>query len=283
MHRILEWVTTIFEPLHHGWEGRTMRRLVAWVLSLSFVVSLALIELNRQGWMPSPLSSLLPTNPFLAVHLAFSLVLIIEVVALIFTLPCSVTRSVGKQLEILSLILLRNSFKELDHFDQASELAGDAHTLALLVAYGVSALAIFALVGLFYRMHGDSSPILSGENRFRFVATKKIISLFLFAGFIVAGIMDLWFMVTDGPVFDFFISFYSVLIFSDILIVLISQRYLPSFHAVFRNSGYALSTLLMRLALSAPAYYDAALGVVAAGYTVLLTLIYNAFARTFPD
>ena len=35
----------------------------------------------------------------------------------------------------------------------------------------------------------------------------------------------------------FFETIYTVLIFADIALVLISQRYMPSFHAVFRNSG----------------------------------------------
>ena len=38
----------------------------------------------------------------------------------------------------------------------------------------------------------------------------------------------------------------------DILVVLIFQCFRPSFQAVFRNSGYALCTLFIRLALATP-------------------------------
>lgn len=54
--------------------------------------------------------------------------------------------------------------------------------------------------------------------------------------------------------------------------VLISQCFRPSFHAVFRNSGYALSTLFIRLALAAPPMLDVALGIVAALFAIALTL-----------
>lgn len=79
-------------------------------------------------------------------------------------------------------------------------------------------------------------------------------------------------MVAGLPHIDFFPVFYTLLIFTDILVVLISQCFRPSFNAVFRNSGYALSTLFIRLALAAPPMYDVALGIVAAVFSIALTL-----------
>jgi hypothetical protein len=64
-----------------------------------------------------------------------------------------------------------------------------------------------------------------------------------------------------------------VLILSDILVVLLSQCYQPSFYAVFRNSGYALSTLIIRIALAAPPFYNVLLGLAAALFAILLTLV----------
>ena len=71
--------------------------------------------------------------------------------------------------------------------------------------------------------------------------------------------------------------FYTILIFSDILLVLIAQSFLPEFPAVFRNSGYALATLLIRLSLTAPAYYNVLIGLSSVVLAVLLTLVYNKF------
>ena len=81
----------------------------------------------------------------------------------------------------------------------------------------------------------------------------------------------------DGHPHTFFPVFYTVLIFSDILIVLLSHTYQPAFQSVFRNSGYALATLLIRFALGAPAYYAPALGVAAMAFAFGVAVGCDAF------
>ena len=51
-------------------------------------------------------------------HLAFSLILVMELMSLIFVIPASLSISIGKQFEILTLILLRNAFKELTTLEE---------------------------------------------------------------------------------------------------------------------------------------------------------------------
>jgi hypothetical protein len=87
----------------------------------------------------------------------------------------------------------------------------------------------------------------------------------------------LWDFLVNGVRHEFFHTFYTVLIFADILLVLIAQRYMPSFHAVFRNSGYLIATLFIRIALSAPPYYDAAVGIGAAAFALGVTYATNVF------
>jgi hypothetical protein len=72
---------------------------------------------------------------------------------------------------------------------------------------------------------------------------------------------------------DYLHGFYTLLILTDILVVLISQCYQPSFYAVFRNSGYALSTLIIRMALAAPPFFNVLLGIAAALFAIFLTLV----------
>ncbi len=80
-------------------------------------------------------------------------------------------------------------------------------------------------------------------------------------------------ILTGKPHADFFHGFYTLLILTDILVVLISQCYQPSFYAIFRNSGFALSTLIIRFALAAPPFYNVLLGLAAALFAILLTLV----------
>ncbi|WP_341540101.1 hypothetical protein [Pseudodesulfovibrio tunisiensis] len=245
--------TYAFDPLHQYWERESTQRRVGGLLIFVFLLSLGAIELNRQGLLPSQFTHLVPSSHYMAISLAFTLVLILEVVSLIFTLPCSISRAVGKQFEILALILLRNSFKELAEFPEPITVAGHMDAVWRLLADGGGAIAIFGLLGVYTLLRYRLEESLRGGPRlFRFVASKKIVALVLLCVFLVMGLENARLFVSGQPTFHFFKNFYTVLIFSDILLVLISQRFLPEFRAVFRNSGFVLSTLLIRLALTAP-------------------------------
>lgn len=116
MYTLYEKITYIFDPLHFLWEHEKMHRKISIALVLLFLAGLVAIELKRQGFIPGLVGELIPNNHFYAVQAAFTVVLILEVISLVFTLPCSFSRSVGKQFEILSLILMRNAFKSLAQF-----------------------------------------------------------------------------------------------------------------------------------------------------------------------
>ena len=70
---------------------------------------------------------------------------------------------------------------------------------------------------------------------------------------------------------SFFETIYTILIFADIALVLISQRFMPDLRAVFRNSGFVIGTLIMRLSLSAPWPWNIASSIFAAVFVLALT------------
>ncbi|MFP5222737.1 MAG: hypothetical protein ACLGSA_10650 [Acidobacteriota bacterium] len=276
MQSIYETVTNIFEPMVRFWENPRTERTISGVLVVIFLASLAAIELKRHGLLPLWLSNLTPDNHFHAVSVAFTLVLILEVIGLIFILPCSFSKSMGKQFEILSLILLRNSFKELVNLPEPIHVTADWTPILHIVSDGVGALLIFGLLGVYDRLQQPQQKLArSGHARYSFIASKKIVALFLLGLFTVLGAMAIADAVQGRHTFEFFDTFYTVLVFSDILLVLLSQRFIPGYLAVFRNSGYALATLGIRLALAAPPYFNTLLGVGAALYAVALTWTFN--------
>ncbi len=278
MNTFYEIITAIFDPLHATWESDRTHRMLAGLLIAIFLAMLLGIELNRQGLLPPATGAMLGTNHFKAVNMAFTLVLILEVISLIFTLPCSVTKAVGKQFEILALILLRNSFKELVNLPEPVTIEGHADSILRIGSDGLGALCIFALLGIYYSIQRTAKPaIRSGASLYAFTAAKKAVALFLLAVFLCMGAYNVVLPLAGHNQYEFFPAFYTLLIFSDILIVLIAQRHLPQFRSMFRNSAFALVTLIIRLALSAPPYYNAALGAAAAGYAVLLSLLYNRY------
>ncbi|MFW5500065.1 MULTISPECIES: hypothetical protein [unclassified Maridesulfovibrio] len=275
-YSIYELATYAFDPLHAFWKNERTEKAVAGILIGCFIAALLGIELGRQGLLPAAIAAKTPTSHYAAVGIAFTLVLVLEVISFIFVLPCSFSKSVGKQLEILCLILMRNSFKELVNFPEPITFTGNMTPIYQILSDGAGAFVVFVLLGIYYRVQ-KSGPSLKPASKFSYVASKKLVALLLLGLFMGLGIYVVYCAVKGLHHFDFFSTFYTILIFSDILLVLISQRFLPAFQAVFRNSGFALVTLLIRLALAAPPFYNAALGVASAGFAVLLTLAYNSF------
>jgi hypothetical protein len=66
-----------------------------------------------------------------------------------------------------------------------------------------------------------------------------------------------------------------VLVLADVLLVFLSLRYSASYRVVFRNSGLAVATVILRLGLAAPAFYNAGLGIAATAFALALTYAYG--------
>ena len=266
-------ITYLFDPLHHLWEHEKIHRKISVTLVLFFLCSIISIELNRRNLLPVGFSAMVPRNHFFAVQAAFTVVLILEVISLVFTIPCSFSRSVGKQFEILALILMRNAFKELAHFPEPITFIGNEQAVLHILSDGFGALLIFALLGYYYRVQArGTDEKMVATDLYLFVAAKKGIALVLLSIFIFMGVSSGIATMNGTPHTDFLHGFYTLLILTDILVVLISQCFQPSFYTIFRNSGFALSTLIIRLALAAPPFYNALLGMAAALLAILLTL-----------
>jgi len=278
MNKLYVGATYLFDPLHHFWEKDATQRAVAGILIAVFSLALATIEMKRQGWISGGMAEMIPSSHYMAINLAFTLVLVLEVISLIFTLPCSISKAVGKQFEILALILLRSAFKALADFPEPITITGHEKELWILLTDGGGAVIIFALLGVYTLLRRQlDETIKGGSTLFKFVAAKKIVALVMLVIFMGMGCKNGLLFIQGQKPFHFFQNFYTVLIFSDIMLVLIAQRFLPEFRAIFRNSGFALTTLFIRLALTAPPYYNVLIGTGSAVFACLLTLVYNTF------
>ena len=235
----LQWLTDIFDWLHHNWERAHVQRKVALVIFWVYVAALCCVELKRQGMLPPALAQLTPHSHFSAIQLAFTLILGLEVMSLIFIISTSFSRSVGKQFEILALILLRNAFKELAHLPEPVSIAGNLDPVIHIAVTALGALGIFVALGIYGKLASSYAYIQSPEMRMRFVISKKLLSLTLFVIFLGIGIRDAWIHIHTGEDMRFFETIYTVLIFADIALVLISQRYMPSFRLRHRHADDA--------------------------------------------
>lgn len=278
--RLLNYADRLFDTLDSFWEGERSRKISANILVITFLMSLALIHFNHMQILPDPLKSIIPTNHFHAIRLVFTLLLIYEVIGLVFSMVHSVSEAVGKQFEILSLILLRQSFKEFVYFDDPMHWHEITTPVAHIISDSGGALLIFLFLGFYYRLLKHHPITRKPEQQNRFISAKKLLSLILLFIFTCIGAESILSTDPGAHLNDFFTMFYMVLIFSDILLVLISLRYCSTYMVVFRNSGFAVTTILIRLALTAPAYYNVGLGVCAMIFALGLTWAYNVFNKT---
>ncbi|MGO8969389.1 MAG: hypothetical protein ACLQDQ_07430 [Myxococcaceae bacterium] len=258
-----------------------MQRALANALVALFIGALFLIEARRRGWLPDSLAPLVPTNHFYSVQLAFTTLLGIEVIGLVFGLSGSTGNTMGRQFEILSLILLRQSLKELVHFPEPIYWDAVRDAIPRMAADATAAVVIFFLVGVFYHLQRGTESQLSEEERASFTASKEVVALVLLAIFAGLALETVGAMpgTASSPASlraeYFFEQFYTVLVFADILVVLLALRHSFAYDLVLRNSGFAVATVLIRLALTAPPFVNGALGVGATLLGIALTWAYN--------
>ena len=277
--RLLNGTGSFFDLLEKRWERLTTQRRVASALVIVFLAGIALVEARRIPWLSAELVERLPSNHFEAILLPFTLLLLAEVISLVFAIAQSVAIAVGKQLEIMSLILIRQSFKELTYFPEPIvwDLASSEvpRRVLYILSDASGALVIFALLVVYFNMQTHQPISRDPDDQSSFVGAKKLIALALLASLVIIATEVVWAWVSAGQEHSFFEIFYTILIFADVLIVLISLRYSVAYPVVFRYFGFAVATVLIRLALTAPRVVDAGLGVVATVFAIALTWVYN--------
>ena len=110
-----------------------------------------------------------------AIELAFSVLLLSEIFDLVFILTNSVADSVSKQIKIVSLILWKNFFKQLDHLLLSVCLDKDTlFALLPLLADAFGAVIIFLITVLFYKVQWRVQITKNEEERSNFNRQKNL-------------------------------------------------------------------------------------------------------------
>ncbi len=283
LQKLLEITNSIYKNLKLLWESRKSLRFISSILVFSFIVcSIAsFLVVNKVVHLGIFNDHFL--NPFFSIEIVFTMLLIAELFGLIFMLPRSVAKSVGKQFELLSLIFLRDGFKEFSHIASDYSWVSLKEPLINMAVYGFGAIFIFTILGITDKVQKHIKISNTEDGQEQFIKLKKLLALLLLIAFGVVGFLDVKALVQTGTYLHSFKTFYTVLIFSDILIVLIALRYTSNYFKIFRYSAFVLATILIRISLSAQTYYDVIIGVGAAIFILILTIVYNYFLKELPE
>ena len=264
---------------------KRFENIILVLAGLGFLIHLLLIALktNNIGFLSEVNSSLL-NDPITAIYTPFSLILIYEVYLLVFYLPRSFTSCVSKQFEVISLIVIRKIFKDIPQMDLQGDWYLSQHNLELMVDL-LGFLLLFLLIYLF-NVGKNRLPkkVVNDPKLLNFISSKKVVSLVLLLLLMITSTYSLinWSMhvFTDGFVSNvdgvFFNQFFTLLILTDVIILLISFRYTEEYSKLIRNTGFIISTILIRLSFSADGFLNIILILTGVGFAVLIQQIFNA-------
>ena len=269
-----------------------IEKTILYIALLGFLIHLILIYLSKFDLIHYTFESELFKNPISAIYTPFSFILVYEVYLLIYYLPKSFTTYITKQYEIITLIIIRKLFKDLSALELTSdwfEIKGDLQFTYDLLA----SVVLFYLIFLFQKQGMQKLTQEKGikPKIERFIRRKQIIALFLVPLFFTMALVTLFSWTSDisftsntFPSFEtvnnlFFDEFFTVLILVDVVLLLISFFYTDKFHKIIRNSGFVVSTILIRISFGVSGLINTLLIVAAVLFGLAILVIHNKYEQ----
>jgi hypothetical protein len=286
--KIQKKIEKLFSIVYSQNNIKNFEKYILYLASLGFIIHLSIILLINYNFIElSFIETNLFSNPISALYTPFSFILIYESFLLIYYIPRSFTTAVGKQYEIISLIVIRKIFKDIPLVDLNADWIENINNQQLVFDL-VGVLIIFFLIYLFKKTK-ENLPIKSvSEKLDRFIASKKLVSIVLLPVLLTVSIISFanWINgVFINDLFDqninylFFNEFFTVLILADVFILLLSFQYTERYSQLIRNTGFIISTILLRLSFAATGLTSILLIISGIVFGLIILLIYNAIEK----
>ncbi len=271
-------------------------RVILSIAIASFIIHLVMIYLVDFGFISLGTSSDLFNNPIAAIYTPFSFILLYEVYLLIYYLPKSFTTYISKQYEIMTLIIIRRLFKDLSNLTLTNDWFLIKDDLQFTYDL-ITSILMFFLIYVFYKQSKirykqdkiDDIQITATE---RFIKIKNLLATSLVPILIILAVYSFasWLFQIINPnknAIDsfsdinniFFEQFFTVLIFADVILLLFSFFLTDEFHKVIRNSGFIISTILIRISFSITGLLNNLLILSAITFGLLIIIVHNKFEK----
>jgi hypothetical protein len=239
-------------------------------------------------------------NPIAAIYTPFSFILVYEVYLLIYYLPKSTSTYISKQYEIIALIIIRRLFKDLSDLS----LSSNWFNIKTDLQFTYDLLASVLLFFLIYLFHIQRIKVYRTiENRkikysriSKFINAKKWIAAALVPILLIIAIHSFfnWIMGIFQPLETntisfkninniFFEQFFNILIIADVILLLFSFFHTDEFHKVIRNSGFIISTILIRISFSVNGIINIILIISAILFGLSILFIHNKFEKKLAE
>jgi len=229
-------------------------------------------------------------DPIAAIYTPFSFILVFEVYLLIYHLPRSFTTSIALQYEIISLIVIRRIFKDISKLELTDFWSH--YYDRLFVGDMLGFVLLFFLIYLFHRLRQNKPTYSNSQKVERFILFKRAISILLLPLLFGLALYSFGTWVFEiqqlnaGAIRElsdlnkvFYDEFFTVLILVDVLILLVSLLFTDHYSQLIRNSGFIISTVMIRLSFSAEGLINIILIVAGVLFGVLIHWVYNQIGR----
>lgn len=287
----MKWVISIHEKIFSELNVRLFEKNIMFLAIGGFIIHLLFILFeNRLGVEIFSGKTNLSSNPISALYTPFTFILVYEAFLLIYYLPRSFTTSVAKEYEIISLVLIRKIFKDIPNLDLDNNDLLNPNNIQLL--YDLCAvIIIFYMIYLFKKTWHDIPKKKTKKNLENFISYKKLLSVLLLPTLIILCVYNFvdWFNSVfysinpysgnlDGV---FFKDFFTILILVDVLILLLSLQYTERYSQLIRNTGFIISTILLRLSFGVEGLLSILLLLLGVLFGLIILRIYKLAEKAY--
>jgi hypothetical protein len=297
-------VSKLLEKIYHKLLSNKTKekseRVILWIALVSFIIHLLMIGLIHFNFITIKEPSNLLKNPIAAIYTPFSFILVYEVYLLIYYLPKSTSTYISKQYEIIALIIIRRLFKDLSDLSLSSNWFNIKNDLQFTYDLLASVL-LFYLIYLFHIQRTKVFRTIENSKKHsssisKFINAKKWIATALVPVLVIIAIYSFlnWSMGIFQPLETnvisfkninniFFEQFFNILIIADVILLLFSFFHTDEFHKVIRNSGFIISTILIRISFSVSGIINNLLIVSAILFGLSMLFIHNQFEKKLAE
>jgi hypothetical protein len=297
---LTELLENLYQKLLSKETKEKSERVILWIALGSFAIHLFVIGLIHFNIIIINETSNLLKNPIAAIYTPFSFILVYEVYLLIYYLPKSTSTYISKQYEIIALIIIRRLFKDLSDLS----LSSNWFNIKTDLQFTYDLLASVLLFYLIYLFHIQRIKVYRTiENRkikysriSKFINAKKWIAAALVPILLIIAIHSFfnWIMGIFQPLETntisfkninniFFEQFFNILIIADVILLLFSFFHTDEFHKVIRNSGFIISTILIRISFSVNGIINIILIISAILFGLSILFIHNKFEKKLAE
>ena len=288
---MLNFFEILFEKVFSDKNRKKAEKFTLWSSIIGFITHLFLIYLNTSQIITLK-NDVLLINPISAIYTPFSIILIYEIYLLIFFLPRSFTTSVSKQFEIISLILIRRIFGDIPEINTNSNWFKTQENIDLIYSL-LGVLILYYLIYQFNKLSKRRKPQKISLDISNFIKSKKGVSLILLPVLIIVSIFSLsdWvfnniYLFNENISYSvddinsvFYNKFFEILILADVFILLLSFQYTEKYSQLIRNTGFIISTILIRLSFSATGLTNVLLIISSVLFGLIILKIYENYEK----